>query len=193
MVTVPCPRVGDAPGKGASSTTKSLENLGKTKGPAFALARFPLCSSSTAHGFPNPLIVSENPSKSLEIHAKTAFRWAHTVTVPWPCLGGAPGNGVSSTTKSLKPLGKTKGPAFALAPFPLCSSSTANGFPARKWFPKILQNHWKIMQTQHFRVCSRPAAANCQYHAFLIVHRKRFPCPRTVSKNPSKSLEIHAK
>jgi len=84
---------------------------------------------------------------------------------------------VQSNAKSLKTLGKTKGLAFALAPFPLFSLSTANGFPARKWFPEILRKPWKMKQNQHFRVRKR---LRCR-PTVLIVHRKWFPCPQMVS------------
>ena len=48
-------------------------------------------------------------------------------------------------------LGKTKGPAFALAPFLLrhCLAQTVSRM--RKRFPRMYQNHWKTKQIHHFR------------------------------------------
>ena len=46
----------------------------------------------TAHGFLNPLIVSQNPLKTMGTQANPAFLGTQMVTVPWPCIGDASGD-----------------------------------------------------------------------------------------------------
>ena len=56
----------------------------------------------TAHGFLNPLIVSQNPLKTLEKQANPAFLGTQMVTVPWPCIGDTSGESWIPNAESSK-------------------------------------------------------------------------------------------
>ena len=89
----------------------------------------------TAHGFPNPHIVSRNPSKTVGKQANPAFLGTQMVTVPWPCIGDASGkcwipNAESSKTvenEGFLPL-RWNNLQWSLTTAN-CFSKSANGFP----------------------------------------------------------------
>ena len=56
----------------------------------------------TAHGFLNPLIVSQNPLKTVGKQANPAFLGTQMVTVPWPCIGDTSGESWIPNAESSK-------------------------------------------------------------------------------------------
>ena len=95
--------------------------------------RFP----GSANGLPKSF-------KTLGNDAKSAFRGAPTVTVPWPWVGDAPRKGVSSNAKSLETLVKRRVRRLRWRHFhcdhrpPQTVPLPANGFP--KILRKALEN-----------------------------------------------------
>ena len=71
----------------------------------------------SAHSFPDPHIVSQNASKSLEKQAKQPFAGAQMVTVPSVCVCHGTGEAVGSSAETLKNHWKMKGSARVLASF----------------------------------------------------------------------------
>ena len=89
--------------------------LGKVQKP-FEFLMFPAWDPlSPAHGFPNPLTVIENTSKSIVKPSKTSYSVRAHGYGPWPCVGDAPEEDVNPNAESLRNVVKTKGSAFALA------------------------------------------------------------------------------